>query len=712
MILSCHKYVYAKLSPLAGMMLSYVLGGFLSYVLIFSIVCSTCYSQNVVEKSLVQGKTFRAALPHVPGYMYRNNDGSPGGFPCEILERLAADEGVVLEWVDGTWAESFDKAKQGEIDILPGTQFSEERKLSLDYMEGSLYTMWSELYIRENVELILGDLNGKKIGLVKDDNNSIQFHKYIDNYNIEYIPVEFDNHAQAYAGLQKGEVYAVVGPRLLDRKLLTKNGLKSGGFYFNPVACTCSFPKGKNPDLVAALDRRLKIYKNDPQSVYYELLDKYGLGASSVAEEVVPQWLSYVLGILGVAVVVAAAVVIVLKKQVNTKSVTIESKEKELLRAHLELKQYSQNLEKKVASRTEELDRKNRELHEALTDVKTSQGRLIMTEKMAVLGHLAAGIAHEINSPLGAIGSASGVISDNSVALIKDVEKLSGWFSGPDGHEIKNILMSVLENQDYSKTLSTRENRVIRNTLSEILSENGIDNSEEFARLLVELKLHTKWQDHIEFLKSTNSLEVLEEFSKLAEILLGCSMIDVAVGKASRIVKALKNYMYSGPNQGDDFTVVPVNIRSSIENVLLLFHNQIKRGIKLDTSYDNVPDVMGDVEQLNQVWTNLIQNALFAIGENGVLSVSISQDGGYVVVDIVDNGCGIPGNIIDKVFDPLFTTKKAGEGTGLGLDIVKKIVEVHAGHINLKSQENEGTQVRVYLPIDNPDNIVDVHMRG
>ncbi len=674
-------------------------------------ICGISLGQDENAAS-VSGRTYKAALPNVPGYMYRNKDGSPGGFLCEMVVYLAQDEEIDIEWVDGTWAECFEMTKSGKVDILPGTQVSEERKLVLDYMEGSLYTMWSELYVRKGVDLILGDLNGSKIGLVKNDNNSIQFYKYIGNYHIKYIPVEYDNHEQAYAGLQKGDVYAVVGPRLLDRSFLTEKGLKSGGFYFNPVACTCSFPKGKDPDLIAAFDKRLKIYRNDPSSVYYQLLDKYGLGASSVPEKVVPKWLVYLLAALAAIVIISVTFVFTLKQQVNKITIKIKSKEQELLEAHKELKEYSQTLEKKVAERTEELDRKNKELHIALTDVKTSQGRLIMSEKMAVLGHLAAGIAHEINSPLGAIGSASGVIGDNAVSLVKDVEKLSEWFSGPYGYEIKHMLMHVLENQDYSKTLSTREDRVIRTTLSEMLAENGISDSDEFARLLVDLKLHTEWQKHIDFIKSNDSLEIFEEFGKLAEIVRGCSMIDVAVGKASRIVKALKSYMYSGSNQGEDYNVAPVNLRSCIENVLLLFHNQIKRGIKLDTSYDKLPDVMGDVEQLNQIWTNLIQNALHAIGETGVLSIRISQEGGYAFVEIADNGYGIPENIIDKVFDPLFTTKKAGEGTGLGLDIVKRIVEAHQGHIKIDSKEGEGTQVRVYLPLENSDHIIDVHMRG
>ena len=685
--------------------LKYLLAAYLSCMV--PIACA----QNVEILSL-KGHTFTAALPNVPGYMFRNSDGTPGGFPCEILAYLAKDEGIELEWVNGTWAECFELTKQGKVDILPGTQVSDERKQFFDYMEGSLYTMWSELYVREDVDLILGDLNGSKIGLVKNDNNSIQFHHYIDNYNIKFMPVKYENHEQAYDGLQKGEVDAVVGPRIFDKQMLIDKGLKSGGFYFNPVACTCSFPKGKNSKLIAALDNRLKIYRNDPQSVYYKLLEKYGLGASSVTEEVVPEWLALVLGILGFVVVLSCGFVYILKLQINAKSIKLRSKDQQLILANEELKKYSLDLEQKVSERTEELDKKNKELHKALTDVKTSQGRLIMSEKMAVLGHLAAGIAHEINSPLGAIGSASGVISDNAVSIIKDVEKLSDWFKGPFGPEIKYMLMHVLESQDYSRTLSTREDRVIRNTLTDILKEKEIDNPGEVARLLLELKLHSEWQNHIAFLKSENSFEVLKEFAKLAEILRGCSMIDIAVGKASRIVKALKSYMYTGQRQGEDYNVGPVDLRKSLETVLLLFHNQIKRGIKLDTSFKNVPEVVGDSEQLNQVWTNLIQNALHAIGDNGCLTVNILNDGGYVLVEIIDSGHGIPDDIRDKIFEPLFTTKKAGEGTGLGLDIVKRIVEAHDGHIKLESSQGKGTCVKVYLPAQHSSELVDVHMRG
>ena len=133
--------------------------------------------------------------------------------------------------------------------------------------------------------------------------------------------------------------------------------------------------------------------------------------------------------------------------------------------------------------------------------------------------------------------------------------------------------------------------------------------------------------------------------------------------------------------------------------MLTIYQNQIKSGIDLVRAYGDVPAVRCLPDELNQVWTNLVHNALQAMDHRGTLTIGLRRDGDDVRVSVTDTGCGIPDAIRARIFDPFFTTKPAGEGTGLGLDIVRKIVEKHAGRIDVDSEVGRGSTFTVILPI-------------
>ncbi|MEN8121081.1 MAG: ATP-binding protein, partial [Bacteroidota bacterium] len=129
-------------------------------------------------------------------------------------------------------------------------------------------------------------------------------------------------------------------------------------------------------------------------------------------------------------------------------------------------------------------------------------------------------------------------------------------------------------------------------------------------------------------------------------------------------------------------------------------HNQLKQGIEIEKNFKTVPEILCYPDELNQVWTNLIHNSIYAMHEKGKLEINVSKTDTALVVKIKDNGKGISKEIHDKVYDAFFTTKPTGEGSGLGLDIVKKIIEKHDGTIDFESEEGKGAEFRVVLPIN------------
>jgi signal transduction histidine kinase len=244
-------------------------------------------------------------------------------------------------------------------------------------------------------------------------------------------------------------------------------------------------------------------------------------------------------------------------------------------------------------------------------------------------------------------------------------------------------------------TLTTIEEREKKKELNSALEETGVENSRFIADRLVQVGLF----DVTPAMKRLAALTQFEDLIMLTYYLLNQQKnnmtIIIAVDKASRVVKALKTYLHSTSSE----TPESVNIKDNIETVLTIYHNRLKQGIKVIKQYDDAPTVNIFPDQMNQVWTNLIVNAVQAMGNKGTLTIGIRQDGNYVVVSVKDTGSGIPKEIQPKIFDPFFTTKISGEGTGLGLDIIKRILDKHGAGISFESEEGAGTTFYVNIPI-------------
>jgi signal transduction histidine kinase len=175
---------------------------------------------------------------------------------------------------------------------------------------------------------------------------------------------------------------------------------------------------------------------------------------------------------------------------------------------------------------------------------------------------------------------------------------------------------------------------------------------------------------------------------KLGQMKVNISNIDLASEKTSKIVYALKSYSHF---QIVRDKAVEVNLAENIENVLALYHNQLKQGIEVIRNFEDVPPIYAYPDELVQVWTNTIQHAIQAMSGRGVLTIDIKDRDNFIAVQFTDSGVGIPPEIMDRIFEPFFTTKQQGEGSGLGLDITRKIMDRHHGKIEVSSEPGRTT---------------------
>jgi signal transduction histidine kinase len=346
-----------------------------------------------------------------------------------------------------------------------------------------------------------------------------------------------------------------------------------------------------------------------------------------------------------------------------------------------------------IETRDKDLAQANQNLSQALEHLKATQEELVQSEKMAALGHLVAGIAHEINTPLGAIRAS---VDSMSTVLFQNLEKLPGFFQTLPAERQPDFLALLHRITQANTTLTSKEKRKVRRGLIRLLEEQEIEDAQTVADTLVDMGIYQDIEAFLPLFKDKDSdcSLILNIAYQLATLQKSTQTITTASDRAAKTVFALKSFARFDKS-GEK---VEANIIEGIETVLTLYHNQLKHDVDVIRNYAELSLVACYPDDLNQIWTNLIHNALQAMEYKGTLTIDVSQQDHYVVVSISDDGTGIPDEIKPKIFEPFFTTKPAGEGSGLGLDIVKKIVDKHKGKITMDSQPGQ-TTFTVYLPI-------------
>jgi len=353
--------------------------------------------------------------------------------------------------------------------------------------------------------------------------------------------------------------------------------------------------------------------------------------------------------------------------------------------------------EQALRAKTRELREKNEALENTLNQLQEIQNQLIMQEKMASLGKLSAGMAHELNNPAAAAQRGAEQLQEIFCQLRDAYLKIGGL--NLEKKQLGQVKVLGQLAKDRARQLDdmdalTRSDR--ESEMEDWLDEKGVETAWQLAPLLVSLGYN---QSKIQTLSETFSprqfIVVIEWLSYTYTIHSLLSEISLGTGRIVEIVKALKTYTFM-----DQAPLQFVNVHEGLDNTLIILKNKLKKGINVHREYaQDLPTIPAYGGELNQVWSNIIDNAIDAMDGQGDLTLRTRKKDPWVVVEIEDNGAGIPEEVQTKVFDPFFTTKPPGKGTGLGLNISRNlIVQKHQGQITVSSKPGK-TLFTVWLPI-------------
>ncbi len=347
-----------------------------------------------------------------------------------------------------------------------------------------------------------------------------------------------------------------------------------------------------------------------------------------------------------------------------------------------------------------EMLRRIPELGERLVAVMADRIRSITREeqhreKLAALGKISAGLAHELNNPSAAAARAAQSLRESVAALRSanlrlDRQNLSAEQRSSLA-ELEEKVLAFAANQGEVDPLERSDRE---QALGDWLEQHGIEDAWELAATIADAGASVAHLEKLPGKAPTEAIgDVLRRINASYQVNSLVDQIEDSTCRISNLVKAVKEYSYM-----DQGSQQEVDIHDGLDNTLLILHHRLKHGVQVTRDYDrSLPRICAYGSELNQVWTNLIDNAIDAMNGKGELLIRTSRAGDLVQIEVVDNGPGIPPDVKAHLFEPFFTTKGVGEGTGLGLDTVSRIVRQHRGYVRVESRPGE-TKFQVSLP--------------
>ncbi|MCB2180857.1 MAG: transporter substrate-binding domain-containing protein [Desulfobulbaceae bacterium] len=622
---------------------------------------------------------------------FTDQNGEAKGLNPDIIREIAREEEWTVEFVPGSWAEGLSRLQSEEIDLMTTIAYSPERAEKMDFSHEPVTDIWGQIFTQpgKNINTIL-DLNGRHVAIMSQDINGQNFIKTAEKFGVVCKTIEFPTHNAIFEAIKDGKVIAGVAPQHFGLRHAADYNLVATSIQFSPFSIYFATKKGKGHDILEHIDSHLSRWKQDRNSFYYKRLS-YWMGGKEFEKQIIPTWLLITFSLA----LALTALLFFINRALNIK---VHNRTKEIL---LREKQYRDLVE----SANTIILRWDREC------------RVLFMNKFGldlfgysfeeVIGHH---VTHTIVPAQESTGKSLKFMMDD---ILKNPEKYIL-------NENENIC------KDGRRVFIQWSNRVIYDddgNFQEMLSV-GTDITDR-KRLETELFQAQKMES-----MGTLAGGVAHDFNNILSIIFGYVELSkiqkedpdkVAenleeILRAAQRAQALVRQILTFSRKSDSAKQI-LQVSILVKEVLKMLHSTLPVTIEIKQDIASHSTVFGDPTQIHQVIMNLCTNAYHAMEETGgTLTVSLKDvviqkgdissseismlQGEYIKITIQDTGSGINPKDIQKIFEPYFTTKELGKGTGMGLAVVHGIVRAHNGQIKIDSIPGEGTAFHVFLPID------------
>ena len=758
--------------------------------------------------------------------IFRGDDNTITGIWADIIRYVAAKENWQIEWISGTWTQGLKKLKNGEIDIMPDTGWTEPRSRQYAFSKETVLVSWSRLYVPQgSVIKSIIDLDGKTIAALKGSFNldgPEGIREIIQKFNLDVTFEEMDSYKQIFKMLEERKIDAGVTNKDFGDGHEGDFAVERTSIIFQPARMQFSFTKDADltPLLIEKIDAHMRELKTNKNSIYYQAIEKYiGGRHEKTIIEIIPAWVKIVMGVCSVTILFLAAVGITSRLQVRRRtfdlrkseenlSITLDSIGDAVITTDIESRIIRMNpvaehltgwvikeaqgitLNKVfniINARTKEpMNNPVRQVLETGKIIGLSNHTVLLSKDSNKyhIADSAAPIQDATGNIIGVVLVFRDVTDEYLMreAIRKSEERFRMLFDhAPDTIFIINMDDRILDaNIAASKMLGyTREEfktmtipdiqspkvrgevgSVIKNELIIGKVFEGLDRHKDGTIVPIEIHNHkmiikeqeivlSLVRDITERKHSNSELKKIEsqllqaqkmesigtlaggiahDFNNILSGILGYSQlaelnINNPVKEKEYIAQIIKNTQRAADlvqqiltfSRQSEYQKQPFNISIGLKEALKLLRPTIPTTIEIKTKINSKATVLADPTKIHQLIMNLCTNGYHAMRkEGGLMTISLSDvempmsknvkdkmipAGNYLKLEVSDTGHGMDERTLKKVFDPYFTTKPIGKGTGLGLALVQAIVDEHDGFLEVYSEMNKGTKFYIYLPI-------------
>jgi PAS domain S-box-containing protein len=631
------------------------------------------------------------------------NDGKVEGFLIDILEYISSKEQWKIDYVPGSLTDCLERLEREEIDLLVGIEYSRARNEVYDFTYENIASDWGIIYTQErsNINQIV-NLDNQKIAVVHND---------IHYQNLREIAEQFKLNCRFIEAYEYDAVLELIADRKVDAGVVDRlYGLKFEKYYqidrspiiLSPAEIHFAVPKKKHGELIRAIDTHLAPLKADKSSIYHQSMDKW---TPKNAQWELPKWFVPLLTLAGVLLVLFLGAGLILRAQVKAKTAELSLINEEL-RAEI--------AERKRVEETLRLTQFSVDNAGDAVFWMGSDARFIFVNDAAC--------------------SSLGYLPEELLSMtVHDIDPNFPAAKWPENwEEVRARGSFIIESRHRTKGGKIFPVEITVN----YLKFEGREYSCAFARDITERKEAEKEREQIQAqFRQAQKMEavgtlaggIAHDFNNLLQAVLGyAQLLQMRKGKEQSGQRELSQIIRAA-ERGADLTqqlltfsrkveseLRPIDLNHEVECVRLLLERTIPKMIQMEFYLaEDLKTVNADPGQVEQILMNLAVNSKYAMPEGGkfiVETANVSLDenycmmhpgvhpGEYVQLTVSDTGHGMDRKTLERIFEPFYTTKETGKGTGLGLATVYGIVKSHNGHIACYSEPDEGTTFRIYLP--------------